>query len=274
MASVCPVAGIIHMPMTRDKNQRPLGRLRGSVLRHWYKNHPYKILFSSEGGEREFLDYYKLDLATGVLSSGTTLTKEKASRQAAREALNDPWLSSDGPADGLPILGDVCQFVPQKNLHMLVDAWRWAASHGAPSRLLLIGDGPQRKELEERLATVDKSLWKMTGWGEHYVDYMAQLDIFIMPSLFEGLPLSFLEAVGMGLPSIVSDFNGASDVAAQANWVDVVNPLTVETLGEAIAKAVKQPAPEVREEQRQAFINYFSPARMGRDFLKIFQTQQ
>ena len=273
-AGICPVAGIIHMPMTANKNQRPLGWLRGIAMRRWYNKHQYRIIFSSTGGEQEFLGYYKLSVHTEVLPSGIPLTRERSSRRASIIALNDPWLrdGTTGLMPGIPTIGAVCQFVPQKNLHLLIDAWQWAATTGALSRLLLIGDGPQRQEIEARLASTDKDFWHITGWGEKYTDYMAQLDIFLMPSLFEGLPLAFVEAVAMGIPSIVSNFNGATDVAAQSGWVEIVNPLGAESLGRAIARAVRNAPAAIPEADRQRFIEYFSPARMAADFLHILES--
>jgi glycosyltransferase involved in cell wall biosynthesis len=261
------------MPMTANKNQRPLGFLRGIAMRLWYNKHRYQINFSSAGGEQEFLNYYRLSLDTAVLPSGITLSKERSSRRASADALNDPWLreNTTGSSPRISVIGAVCQFVPQKNLHLLIDAWEWAAVNGAPSRLLLIGDGPQRQEIEARLATTSKEFWHITGWGEKYTDYMAQLDIFMMPSVFEGLPLAFVEAVAMGIPSIVSNFNGATDVAAQSGWVEIVDPLGVEALGRAIAREVQNLRAIVPESDRQRFIEYFSPARMAADFLKIIE---
>lgn len=272
-ARVCPVAGIIHMPMTATKNARPLGRARGFVLRKWYHSHPYRILFSSTGSEREFLDYYRPPLRTSVMPSGAPLRKEKTDRQTALDSLNDPWFAGGGgqTGTGLPVIGAVCQFVPQKNLRVLIDGWQWAASNGFPSRLLLIGDGPQRKEIEERLAPAGRGLWHITGWGDRYAQYMSQLDVFLMPSLFESLPLAFVEAVGMGIPAIVSDFNGAADVAARADWVKIVKPLSAKTLGMAITDELRNPRAPVPEAERQRFLAFFSPARMASDLLRFFE---
>lgn len=274
-ADVCPVAGVIHMPMTAGKNSRPLGRLRGAILNRWYGKHRYRIIFSSTGGAKEFTDYYGSQHHTCTVVSGVPLktnsTKLADSVPSQITAPNNFPLKNKGSLR-LPTIGVACQFVPQKNLNLLIDGWLVAAQTGQQSRLLLIGDGPQRSEVEERLAEVDSSLWQITGWTDKYAEYLAQLDLFVMTSDYEGLPLTLIEVAGMGIPTLVVDFNGAKEVADQAPWVHVLSDRSPEALAIAMTNRINGFATEeaASTEDKGKFIEYFSPQRMATDFLAIF----
>ncbi|WP_372717008.1 glycosyltransferase [Novipirellula sp.] len=270
-AKVCPVAGVIHMPMTQHKNDRPMGRVRGVILRRWYNRYPYKIVLSSVGGEAEFSNYYGSHLNTSIVVSGVPLEQKQIDRIDAMQRLQDPWITASMSAPRLPVVGTACQFVPQKNLDLLVDGWLQSTGSGIKSRLLLIGDGPERERIEQRLSGVDASLWHTTGWTDKYADYLAQLDVFLMTSHFEGLPLTLIEVAGMGIPCILVDFNGADEVARQAWWVKVVVDRDAKTLGAAIQETIcslgKQKA---SENELATFVAAFSPLRMAREYLDLF----
>ncbi len=269
MAGVAPVGGTMHMPMTADKHKRPLGRWRGNLLHHWYEKHPYSLILVSEGSQKEFESYYRYPRPTTVVHYGCSFPQSCLPSQVNTSNLSLPkdW------TDNQPIIGFVGQFVGQKNLQLLVDGWQWAIKQGMEIRLLLVGDGPERDALEKRLASaVPKNAWHITGWTEHPEAYLSVIDIYAMTSHFEGLPLALIEAVGGGLPAIVTNFNGASDVAKRANSVSVIADQRPESIGQAIIDftnnlhSLKQQA----KENRKAFQNYFQVQRMASDTLAVF----
>lgn len=274
-ADVAPVAGVIHMPMTADKDKRPFGKLRGCFLRYWYRKHLYPIIFSSEAGKKEFLNYYRLKIPTSVVLSGIPFSSAISDCSQVIQDTDGRWSTFIGDENRrcLPMIGFAGQFVHQKNIDLLIDGWLCATSSGVQTRLLLIGDGPDKESIERKLASVeDTGLWHITGWTKDYAEYLSHLDVFIMPSRFEGLPLTLIEAVGMGIPTIVSNFNGASDIAARASWVDVLEENSVNALGRMIAEKVGKLSTqkEMARSARVQFVEYFSTKRMAEDMLKIF----
>lgn len=269
MADVASVGGIMHMPMTADKHRRPLGRLRGKLLQDWYEKHPYSLIFVSEGSQREFESYYKYPRPTKVVHLGYPFPESDPLPKLSTFNLSLPrdW------TDNRPVIGFVGQLVRQKNLQLLVDGWKSAIKHGVDTRLLIIGDGPERGAIEKRLAnTVPKNLWHITGWTDHPEAYLSLVDIYVMTSYFEGLPLSLIEAVGRGLPAIVTNFNGASDVAKRATWVRVLTDNSPESLGSAIGEFIDKFS-RLKEQAlagTKEFNNYFFIQRMARDTLAVF----
>ena len=72
--------------------------------------------------------------------------------------------------------------------------------------LLLIGEGQDRPMLENKIKELDLSKHViMTGNVMNVPDYLSALDVFVFPSLYEGMPLAMLEVQANGLPCVMSD---------------------------------------------------------------------
>lgn len=260
MANVAPVGATMHMPMTANKHKRPFGNWRGNILKRWYKKHSYCLILVSQGSQTEFENYYSYPRPTKVVNYGCPFPQTTT---ISHSPLPSNWI------EPLPTIGFSGQFVYQKNLQLLVDAWLWTIKQGTSSRLVLIGDGVQRQELETSLnQAAPEHMWHITGWQEHSEAYLPILDIYAMTSHFEGLPLALIEAVGKGIPSVVTNFNGATDVAARASWVSIAAP-TPEAVGEALIKSINQLSwlKQQARSGQQDFQNYFSLKRMASDTL-------
>jgi glycosyltransferase involved in cell wall biosynthesis len=263
MAKVAPVAGTIHMPMTRTKNQRPLGKLRGKFLEEWYNMNPYNIIFVSEGSQKEFHDYYDINYSTSIVNSGYIFPEMTNSNKLKKPEM---W------SDSIPIVGFIGQFSAQKNLRLLVDSWLKSLQKKQESYLLLVGDGEDRDSIKKRLLKqAPQDSWQITGWTNHPEDYLPLMDIYMMTSHFEGLPLALIEAVGKGLPAIVTNFNGATDVAKKAPWVRIVPDNQSESIALELQICLKGLSNLKQKAQngRKEFQNYFSVQRMAEDVLAV-----
>lgn len=104
----------------------------------------------------------------------------------------------------------VGRFHRQKNLFTLLSCFSDACKR-LPMELIMVGDGPQRGALKAHAAALgcgDKVVW--TGWldkSELRATYRS-CDIFVNPSLYEGMPNTVLEAMACGLAVVVSDIGG------------------------------------------------------------------
>lgn len=104
------------------------------------------------------------------------------------------------------LLGHVGRFMPQKNHNFLLEVFAKVAEKKPGTRLMLIGDGANRAEAEYKareLGIEDKTLF--IGNVQNVSDYLQAMDMFVMPSLFEGLPVTGIEAQAASLPCIFSD---------------------------------------------------------------------
>ena len=101
---------------------------------------------------------------------------------------------------------------PQKNLPLLLEAWTDVAGkrHGS---LILVGPGNERQrlmELARSLGIADRV--QFAGAVDNPAEYLRAADIFVLPSLAEGMSNSLLEAMATALPCAVSGIGGNTDL--------------------------------------------------------------
>lgn len=104
------------------------------------------------------------------------------------------------------VIGNVGRLVPQKNQAFLIDAFKETIRVRPNSYLLIVGEGIEKGTLLDKAASFglqDRLL--LVGSVSNVQDYLQAMDVFVFPSLFEGLGMSLIEAQSMGLPSIASD---------------------------------------------------------------------
>ena len=112
----------------------------------------------------------------------------------------------------------------QKNLIFLLDVFHKLHNFYPDISLMIVGDGPEREKLEKTVTRlqIDDSV-VFTGEVQKIEDYLASADIFILTSIYEGLPLSILEAMASGLPIIASDVGGIRDIVKENGMIVPVN---------------------------------------------------
>lgn len=99
--------------------------------------------------------------------------------------------------------------VPVKGLAILLKAVAHMSSISRPLRVLLVGDGPERPELEalaERLGIRDSI--EFVGFASEPRFFLAEMDVFVLPSLNEGVPMALLEALAAGIPVVAAAVGG------------------------------------------------------------------
>ncbi|MBQ5558504.1 MAG: glycosyltransferase family 1 protein [Lachnospiraceae bacterium] len=105
------------------------------------------------------------------------------------------------------VVGHVGRFMEQKNHLQLISIFSEVAKMEENAKLLLVGDGPlvnKVKEKAKELEMLDKIIF--TGVRTDVADLMQAMDVFVLPSLFEGLGIVLVEAQASGLPCFASDY--------------------------------------------------------------------
>lgn len=111
-----------------------------------------------------------------------------------------------GVPEGTLVIGHVGRFMPQKNHAFILDVFAEVLRLRPDAVLLLIGDGELRAVREQQAADLGISdSVKFLGVRSDVPDLMQAMDVFLMPSLYEGLPLVLVEAQAAGLPCVISD---------------------------------------------------------------------
>jgi glycosyltransferase involved in cell wall biosynthesis len=121
-------------------------------------------------------------------------------------------LSDYPPKRGFTLLF-VGRFAEVKDLKTLIRAVGQALPSSPEIQLWLVGDGPTRPELEDLTAKLHLSN-HVTFWGQlpDVARFLSAADLFVMTSVSEGLPMSLLQAMSLGLPALVTDVGGMAEV--------------------------------------------------------------
>ncbi|KIL24483.1 hypothetical protein B4134_3298 [Bacillus safensis] len=104
------------------------------------------------------------------------------------------------------VIGHIGRFHEQKNHVFFMELAQTLKKQGVSFQLVLVGDGPLKQVVEsyaEKAGLMDDVVF--TGVVSDVPQYMKAFDVFVMPSLFEGLPLVLVEAQASGLPCVISD---------------------------------------------------------------------
>lgn len=105
----------------------------------------------------------------------------------------------------------------QKNLDLLLEAWPEVACRTS-ANLILVGRGSERDRLEERARALQVSdRVQFTGPLDEPAEILRAADLFVLPSVAEGMSNSLLEAMATGLPCLATDIGGNSDLLGQGS---------------------------------------------------------
>lgn len=104
------------------------------------------------------------------------------------------------------VVGHVGRFSPPKNHDFLIEIFYELLKKKPNSKLLLIGDGEGRKLIEKKAIRLGiKNQVLFLGVRSDVSQLMQAIDVFVFPSLYEGLPVTLIEAQAAGLPCLISN---------------------------------------------------------------------
>jgi L-malate glycosyltransferase len=116
------------------------------------------------------------------------------------------------PADA-PVVGTIAVFRVQKQLGDWLRVARRVVDAVPDTHFLLVGDGPQRVALEAQARQIGLAeAVRFAGLQEETRPYFAAMDVYLMTSRFEGLPIALLEAMSMAVPPVVTAVGGIPEV--------------------------------------------------------------
>ena len=105
------------------------------------------------------------------------------------------------------------RLMPQKNQIMLIDAFAKIKEDFPDHTLTIYGEGPFRNELENRIETLGLTgSVELPGKVQNVFDCIADAELFVLSSDFEGMPNALIEAMCLGLPVISTRVSGATDL--------------------------------------------------------------
>lgn len=195
-------------------------------------------------------------------------------RLAARAApCAHTWLRARAPFGqgkgyaGGPVVLAAGRLVVQKGFDTLIAALaQW--SDGPPPRLILLGNGPCEADLRAQIIQAGlNGQVDLVGHVPDVLPYMARADLFVMPSLWEGFPLTLIEALGCGCPVVVSDCpGGLRDLFGSEAPGTVVRGRAPADLARAMAQTLAAPGDAAA---RLALAHRYTSARAAERYLAL-----
>lgn len=126
------------------------------------------------------------------------------------------------------LVGHVGYFMPVKNQCFLVDVFAELAREDSRYNLVLIGDGDMRQEIEQKVTSLGlTNKVTFTGNIDNVSEYLNAIDLVVMPSLYEGLPLTLVEQQANGLQCVVSDtITTEADKTGNLSFLSLHDPIS------------------------------------------------
>ena len=142
-----------------------------------------------------------------------------------------------------PVVGMVARLFAQKDPITFLKSARWLLQRMPDVQFLLLGDGPMRQEIEDKVR-----LWnlndriQLVGAVKEVADYLANMDVVVLTSKqSEGCANAVLEAMALSKPVIVTDVPGNSDLVEHGRTGLIVRPEDPQALGKALFDILTQP---------------------------------
>jgi glycosyltransferase involved in cell wall biosynthesis len=147
-----------------------------------------------------------------------------------------------GPERGSgTVVGCVARLAHQKGIDVLLDAAPAVLKHVPDARFMVIGDGPLEVVLRRRaaeLGVADRVRFRTDLVGDAR-SVLSAIDVFVLPSRWEGMPIALLEAAAAGLPCIASRVGGVEEVLEDGVSGIVVTPERAAELATAVVQLLR-----------------------------------
>ena len=172
--------------------------------------------------------------------------------------------------------GAVGRMATVKGYDILLQAFRSVAGKIPDAQLRIVGDGPQRESLQRQcleLALSEKvSIEPATT---DVASVLSELDVFVVSSLSEGLPLVVLEAMAAGLPIVSTRVGGIPEAVPEKQVGWFCAPGDVDALADLLVKAYQSPDLETRgREAARIASEHYDSSKMAARYLELFVSLQ
>ena len=247
-----------HLPyLITDK---PKQALHKSVMQYLDR-----LICVSEQARLSFLEAGLPEEKLRTVRNGIPLRAIKTDRPGVRARLGlDP---------SCQVVLTVGRFAEQKGYRYLVEAVPLVLEHLPDARFVWVGTGRLEQELRRRVEHLGLGASVTFAGRCHDVSQlMAAADLFVLPSLFEGLPLTVLEAMAAGLPVVATAGCGAAEAVVDGKTGRIVEPANVAQLASTIVEILKQPDLAARwgTAGRLRVEREFSASRMAQETAAVY----
>ena len=176
-----------------------------------------------------------------------------------------------GGRRGLLIL-NIGRLVVEKDQKNFIQAAAIVNKHNKDAIFTIVGDGYLKDELQYLITSLGiQDHVRLLGYRADIADFLDAADLFVLSSISEGLPISLLQAMGVGKPVISTRIGGVADVITDGENGLLVPVNDPQALAEAITSILndKHRGDDFVAKGRQKIIRYFSQEKMGQSYKKL-----
>jgi glycosyltransferase involved in cell wall biosynthesis len=168
--------------------------------------------------------------------------------------------------------GSVGRMVPVKAQSILIDAFVQIAHKLPEAELRIVGGGPLEDDLRERARKAGlNGRIRIEGTNRKIADVLQDLDVFVLSSTSEGLPLVILEAMAAGLPVVSTRVGGVAEVAPEGAVSFLCTPGSADDLAEAMYRAATSAnLSQMGKTARETAVAKFSLDQMWHNYEAIY----
>lgn len=209
------------------------------LIDRWTERWVNKFIVLSEALRRALIERHKIPPEKIVRIYNGIELKEynpdlKEVRSKKLEVRRELGLKND-----VPVIGAIGRLVWQKGFEYLIQAIPKVIEVFPETRFLIVGEGPLKDKLKvksEKLKVKDNIIF--TGFRSDIKEILASIDLLVMPSLLEGLPMVLLEGMAMAKPIVATRIDGVTEVLENGKMGLLVPAKNPHALAEAILKVL------------------------------------
>lgn len=195
---------------------------------------------------------------------------------ACQNGARDVFRAKLGIPDGHLLIGNTGRLAPQKDNQTLIEAMKifYTLQPETPFTLLIAGEGQERPELERLVDSLGLAgRVKLMGFVEDIPSFLAGVDMFISPSLWEGLSISLLEAMAAAKPIITTTILPNAELIEHEVDGLLVAPKRPDQIAEAIQRLWQDRALADRcgQAARQRVFDCYTIERMFNETLELYK---
>jgi L-malate glycosyltransferase len=172
-----------------------------------------------------------------------------------------------------PIVGVCCRLMAQKGVRYLLEAVPAILKDHPEAVFLIVGDGDLRLSLQELAGTlgIDKHV-VFTGFRSDVYDLLGILDVYVLPSLFEGTPLGLLEAMLLSKCVVVTKVGSNAEIVQEGVSGKLVEPKQSDQLSDAVSSLLSDPnaREDMGRKARALVLELFSLDRMINQYEALY----
>ena len=243
---------------TRTESKFPV--IRFLVFRYWYRFANTLVLLSNEMKD-EFIQLCpKIASKIKVVSNGVHMSRMNNIDGVTKDCEYKNYLIT------------VCRLEYQKGLDILIAAFSKIVKQYPDYKLLLVGEGSQKENLLKQIAATNlEESVKLLGFIDNPSWLVKGAKLFVLPSRYEGMSNSMLEALCLGVPVLaVKNHTSAAEVIQEDVTGFLVDECNIQMIGDALLRALTRVETLNREHISQWACSEFSITKMIEDYENVF----